>query len=74
MPIHNRLTFPLIMTIALVSVVLSMLAARGSRGPWFLPLWSRKRDSFTEAGWRYRTWSIWCGYLIISIATADQLF
>lgn len=74
MPIHYHLTFPLMMTIASVGAVLSIFAARHSGGPWFVPLWSRKQDSFTGSGWRYRTWSVWCGYIFISVAAADQLF
>ena len=76
MPIHYQLTFPLLMTIAALGSVLSMIAARHSvKGSQrFVPLWSRKRDSFSETGWRYRTWSVWCGYCFIVVTAADQLF
>lgn len=77
MPIHHQLTFPLLMAIASLGSVLSMLAAlnrgQGTRRQWFVPRWSRKRDSFTAIGWRYRTWSVWCGYLFIALVAADQL-
>jgi hypothetical protein len=74
MPIHHHLTFPLMIAIAFVGAVLSMISARNNTGPWFVPLWSRKRASFTATGWRYRTWSVRCGYIFIAVAAADHLF
>jgi magnesium-transporting ATPase (P-type) len=74
MPIHHPLTFPLLMTIAAFSSLLSVIAVRKNTGPWFVPLWSRKREAFTGTGWRYRTWSVWCAYLFIAVVAADQLF
>lgn len=74
MPIHHALTFPLVMIIGVVGAILSMLAARHNSSAWFVPLWSRKRDSFTARGWRYRSWSIWCGYLTVAVVIADQVF
>lgn len=74
MPIHHHLTFPLLMTIAAFSSFLSVIAARKNTGPWSVPLWSRKRETFTGTGWRYRTWSVWCAYIFIVVVAADQLF
>ena len=74
MPIHHQLTFPLLMAIALLASLLSVIAGRKNTGPWFVPLWSRKRETFTETGWRYRTWSVWCGYIFLAVVVADQLF
>lgn len=73
MPIHHAVTFPLIIMIAIVGALFSMLSARHSSGAWFVPLWSRKRDSFSETGWRYRTWSVLCGYLCMAVVVLDQL-
>ena len=73
MPIHHQLTFPLLMAIASLASVLSMFAAHKNTGPWFVPLWSRKRATFTEKGWRYRTWSVACGYMFVAVVAADQL-
>lgn len=73
MPIHHPMTYPAIMVLITVGSVLSMIAARHSSGPWFVPLWSRKRDCFTDTGWRYRSWSLWCGYAAIAVAAVDQL-
>lgn len=76
MPIHYPLTFPLLMAIAALGAVFSIIAGRNGEGgcsQWFVPLWSRKRDSFTATGWRYRTWSLWCGFLFVGVAIADQL-
>lgn len=54
MPIQHQLTFPLLIALAILRSVLSMIAARngapGTRRQWFVPLWSRKRDSFTATG------------------------
>lgn len=74
MPIHHALTFPAFIGIILLGSILSMIAARGNSAPWFVPLWSRKRDTFTATGWRYRNWSVWCGYAGIAVLVADQLF
>lgn len=73
MSIHHTFTFPLLMAIAALASVLSVIAARQNSGPWFLPLWSRKRENFTDTGWRYRNWLVWCGYLFIAVVAADQL-
>jgi hypothetical protein len=74
MSFHHPFTFPLFIAIVLVGLILSMIAARTNSAPWFVPLWSRKRDTFTATGWRYRTWSVWCGYASIALLVADQLF
>lgn len=76
MPIHYQVTFPLMLAIVACAIVLSVIATHnsveGSRS-WLAPLWTRKRDSFTETGWRFRNWSVYCGYLFIAVALADQL-
>lgn len=74
MPIHHQLTFLLLMTTVLLASVFSLIASRNSSGPWFVPLWSRKRDVFSATGWRYRNFSVWCGYMFIAVVAVDQLF
>lgn len=77
MPIHHSLTFPLFMAFCVAGGLLSALASRHhserGRALPFLPPWSRKRDAFTDAGWRYRTWSVRCAYLSLALLVADQL-
>lgn len=74
MPIHHPFTFPFCFAIAVLGSILSAMAARGNSAPWFVPVWSRKRETFTAIGWRYRTWSIWTGYAVIAVLAADQAF
>ncbi len=74
MPIHHQFTFPLTFLIIGLGSFLSIVSAKGNSAPWYVPLWSRKRETFTETGWRYRTWSIWCGYVALAVVVADQIF
>jgi hypothetical protein len=65
------------MAMCVAGGLLSVFAARHrnerGRALPLLPLWSRKRDAFTDAGWRYRTWSVRCAYLSVALLVADQL-
>jgi hypothetical protein len=74
MPIHHHFTFPLLMAIAALGSLLSIIASRKNTGSRFVPLWSRKRETFTKIGWRCRTWSVWCGYIFAAVVAFDQLF
>jgi hypothetical protein len=74
MLIHHQFTLPLIFAFIALGSVLSIIAARGNRAPWFVPLWSRRRETFTETGWRHRTRAVWCGYAALAVIVADQLF
>jgi hypothetical protein len=70
MPIHYQVTFPLMLAIASCAVVLSVMATRNSvegRRSWLAPLWARKRESFTATGWRFRNWSVYCGFFFIAV-------
>lgn len=73
MRIHHQFTFPLLLFTSAVAAVLSIIAARGNSDPGFVPVWSRKRESFTKAGWRYRNLSLWSGYIFFAVIVADQL-